>query len=260
MPLRDGVTGAPLPPLQARDFARKLEALKPLFVEPRSKAGFSEVRVRRPPPPQPPRAGTVPAWHSGRLPAVRGLCPAWGQGQQAPGPCFWETQSGHWGCVPRNLCVCWAEHPPPQFEAWAPVTVTRLSLQVMGAYYASVAAPGSRGAAFLAVCRGKVRPRGLGPTLTGLRCPLPGELMAQSWGCTAGWMGHPVLRPTSSPADPDWGQPRVGTSQGGSQHGSRGVPARAWPKVGSLSPDSYPCGRGVGWALGRSVGFCGTAG
>lgn len=31
---------------QARDCARKLEALKPLFVEPRSKGSFSEVRVR----------------------------------------------------------------------------------------------------------------------------------------------------------------------------------------------------------------------
>lgn len=35
-----GVT--PLPP-QAHDFARKLEALKPVFVEPRSKGSFSQV-------------------------------------------------------------------------------------------------------------------------------------------------------------------------------------------------------------------------
>lgn len=34
---------APLPPPQDRDCARKLEALKPLFVEPRSKDSFSEV-------------------------------------------------------------------------------------------------------------------------------------------------------------------------------------------------------------------------
>lgn len=42
-----GVTG-PHPCLlpQAHDFAQKLEALKPVFVEPRSKADFSEVRTR----------------------------------------------------------------------------------------------------------------------------------------------------------------------------------------------------------------------
>lgn len=42
-----GVTG-PHPCLlpQAHDFARKLEALKPVFVEPRSKADFSEVQTR----------------------------------------------------------------------------------------------------------------------------------------------------------------------------------------------------------------------
>lgn len=46
---------------QARDFARKLEALKPLFVEPRSKAGFSEVRARWAPlTPWLPRAGRHP--------------------------------------------------------------------------------------------------------------------------------------------------------------------------------------------------------
>ncbi|KAM8774836.1 regulator of telomere elongation helicase 1 [Rhynchonycteris naso] len=76
---------------RAHDFARKLEALKPLFVEPRSKAGFSEV---------------------------------------------------------------------------------------MGAYYASVTSPGSRGAAFLAVCRGKASEgldfadgNGRGVIVTGLPYP-----------------------------------------------------------------------------------------
>ncbi|KAM5217885.1 regulator of telomere elongation helicase 1 isoform 4-T6 [Hipposideros larvatus] len=76
---------------RAHDFARKLEALKPLFVEPRSKAGFSEV---------------------------------------------------------------------------------------MGAYYASVASPASRGAAFLAVCRGKASEgldfadtNGRGVVVTGLPYP-----------------------------------------------------------------------------------------
>ncbi|XP_053783026.1 regulator of telomere elongation helicase 1 isoform X1 [Desmodus rotundus] len=76
---------------RARDFARKLEALKPLFVEPRSKGSFSEV---------------------------------------------------------------------------------------MGAYYASVAAPGSCGAAFLAVCRGKASEgldfadaNGRGVVVTGLPYP-----------------------------------------------------------------------------------------
>ncbi|XP_054433526.1 regulator of telomere elongation helicase 1 [Pteronotus mesoamericanus] len=76
---------------RARDFARKLEALKPLFVEPRSKGSFAEV---------------------------------------------------------------------------------------MGAYYASVASPGSRGAAFLAVCRGKASEgldfadvNGRGVVVTGLPYP-----------------------------------------------------------------------------------------
>ncbi|XP_036915982.1 regulator of telomere elongation helicase 1 isoform X2 [Sturnira hondurensis] len=76
---------------RARDFAKRLEALKPLFVEPRSKGSFSEV---------------------------------------------------------------------------------------MGAYYASVAAPGSRGAAFLAVCRGKASEgldfanvNGRGVVVTGLPYP-----------------------------------------------------------------------------------------
>ncbi|XP_066240520.1 regulator of telomere elongation helicase 1 isoform X1 [Saccopteryx leptura] len=76
---------------QAHDFARKLEALKPLFVEPRSKGGFSEV---------------------------------------------------------------------------------------MGAYYASITSPGSRGAAFLAVCRGKASEgldfadvNGRGVVVTGLPYP-----------------------------------------------------------------------------------------
>ncbi|XP_016057722.1 PREDICTED: regulator of telomere elongation helicase 1 isoform X2 [Miniopterus natalensis] len=76
---------------RARDFARKLEALKPLFVEPRSKGGFSEV---------------------------------------------------------------------------------------MGAYYSSIASPGSRGAAFLAVCRGKASEgldfadvNGRGVVITGLPYP-----------------------------------------------------------------------------------------
>uniref|UniRef100_A0A671F649 Regulator of telomere elongation helicase 1 n=1 Tax=Rhinolophus ferrumequinum TaxID=59479 RepID=A0A671F649_RHIFE len=76
---------------RARDFAQKLEALKPVFVEPRSKAGFSEV---------------------------------------------------------------------------------------MGAYYASIASPASRGAAFLAVCRGKASEgldfadvNGRGVVVTGLPYP-----------------------------------------------------------------------------------------
>lgn len=48
----------------------------------------------------------------------------------------------------------------------------------MGAYYASVVSPGSRGATFLAVCRGKVSrvPHAL-PVF-----PPPRELMTAAWG------------------------------------------------------------------------------
>lgn len=75
---------------------------------------------------------------------------------------------------------------------------THLSLQVMGAYYASVAAPGSCGAAFLAVCRGKVRLRVWVPHSLPVSAPLPAPLPPAPWGLTPwtwGWCcgrGRPV--------------------------------------------------------------------
>lgn len=51
------------------------------------------------------------------------------------------------------------ETPSPLW--WSPglrLRLTSLSLQVIDAYYKQVASPGSSGATFLAVCRGKVRP------------------------------------------------------------------------------------------------------
>ncbi|KAB1262394.1 Regulator of telomere elongation helicase 1 [Camelus dromedarius] len=102
---------------RARDFARKLEVLKPLFVEPRSKGGFSERRI------------------------------------------------------PAALLV---EVEGPRAGA----RLTSQSFQVMDAYYARVAAPGSSGATFLAVCRGKASEgldfadvNGRGVIVTGLPYP-----------------------------------------------------------------------------------------
>lgn len=91
-----------------------------------------------------------------------------------------------------RLCVFWETEQPwvlgagqpgnpamkrlPEEGAWASLEVPGRGpapgdpslLQVMGAYYAAVASPGSRGAAFLAVCRGKVSlvPRALPVFLT----------------------------------------------------------------------------------------------
>lgn len=56
--------------LQARDLARKLEALKPLFVEPRSKSSFSEVGACWAPVPAARGLAAVPARGSGQLQAV----------------------------------------------------------------------------------------------------------------------------------------------------------------------------------------------
>lgn len=75
--------------LQARDCARKLEALKPLFVEPRSKGSFSEVRVRWAPLPHG-RPGLARAGSTGLWSCWPGLAASWraraqGWWQQVPG-------------------------------------------------------------------------------------------------------------------------------------------------------------------------------
>eukprot|EP00069_Balaena_mysticetus_P022640 bmy_14489T0 len=120
---------------RARDFARKLEALKPLFVEPRTKGGFSEVWVTGAPSP----------------------CPAGCPGLR-PAP----------GVISGFLLK----------EARGQAGLTSLPFQVMEAFYTRVAAPGSSGAAFLAVCRGKASEgldfadaNGRGVIVTGLPYP-----------------------------------------------------------------------------------------
>lgn len=64
----------------------------------------------------------------------------------------------------------------------------------MGAYYATVASPGSRGAAFLAVCRGKVSGSHALPAF-----PHPQELTTGAWGLRCGGAGQSLpLGPASS--------------------------------------------------------------
>lgn len=111
-------------------------------------------------------------------------------------------------------------------------------LQVMGAYYSSVASPESRGATFLAVCRGKVSSRVWAPHSP---CPHPQEL--RTW--------PPPLGPTSSRREsggspwPWQGLAGVGRDRTNGEFQQRdewpGVleawtPARAWPTVGGLAP------------------------
>lgn len=141
--------------------------------------------------------------------------------------------------------------------------VTCLSFQVMGAYYSSIASPGSRGAAFLAVCRGKVSSKGLllptGAHDLGLGAVLP-------LGSTSS--KHKL---GGQPPDPGW------ASRGGhwweGQRSSKNVTsghgvlevwalARAWPRAEGLSPDC-PYLRACGWEgldrpWGRLAGLCGA--
>lgn len=131
----------------------------------------------------------------------------------------------------------------------------------MGAYYATVASPGSRGAAFLAVCRGKVSGSHALPAF-----PHPRELTTGAWGCAvveqAGpfpWAhvqqsleGSPLTLPGAGRGGKEevprtdkwlWGSGSVDPSQG---------LAQGWRSV----PDCE--GRGRAW--GRSAGSCGACG
>ncbi|XP_029075911.1 regulator of telomere elongation helicase 1 isoform X4 [Monodon monoceros] len=185
---------------RAHDFARKLEVLKPMFVEPRTKGGFSEVWVTGAPSPCPagcpglrPAPGCV--WPRSCWPFRKfGLGDDGSRSAPAPQPrgpwVFWARQAGT-GCwlrvslgahVPQRCC-CSSAGLPPALDGASSCRVisgvlNSLPFQVMEAFYTRVAAPGSSGATFLAVCRGKASEgldfadaNGRGVIVTGLPYP-----------------------------------------------------------------------------------------
>lgn len=91
-----------------------------------------------------------------------------GHGRQALG----AGSGSAWEPMPQRCCCSPAGLPPGSDgasscrvisgvllkEARGQAGLTSLPFQVMEAFYTRVAAPGSSGATFLAVCRGKVRP------------------------------------------------------------------------------------------------------
>lgn len=121
--------------------------------------------------------------------------------------------------------------------------MTHLSFQVISAYYTSVIRPGSRGAAFLAVCRGKVRPRGSGSHTAFPVCPSPGAHHSNLWAARcAGRAGPPVgpqvqqpwVRRAALPCTPPCSPPR-------GAGGNLGVPLLP-TEAAALTGD-------VGWAV-----------
>lgn len=246
---------------QARDCARKLEALKPLFVEPRSKDSFSEVRVRWAPLPcgcpglaaVPPRwcVAAVCAWACcllGSLGAGMVAAGAWAERLPVPPCVFWETEQpwvlGGQPGSPAMKRLQRRVHGPPSWR-WRGQGLLRVTRLLPG------------DGCLLRERRLPRVPRGhlpgcvpgegeSGPARTACLSSPTGAHDCGLGDCAAGGTGRSLpLGPTSSkhefggqPPDPGWGRRGGhGWDRGGGSKNvtSGGGVLGVWARVGGLS-------------------------